>query len=286
MKANRDNWSIEEMAETLGISRSGYYKFCAKQVSERDVANADLVKQISTIHQKSRCTYGAPRITAELKKRGYFCSRQRVARLMREAGLRAKMSKVFKKTTRANVRHQAAPNLLAQNFTAEKPNMKWVADISYIPTLEDWLYLAVVLDLFSRKVVGLAMSETLHTDLVLTAMNQALLRRHPEAGLQHHSDRGCHYTSHEFQRLLKSYNIDCSMSAAGHCYDNAVAESFFHTLKTECVYFERYQTREEAKASLFEYIELFYNKDRIHSTLGYLSPNQFERSYYQQKIFS
>lgn len=286
MKTYMQQWTIKEMACALAVSRSGYYEYCQGTLSPRQVENNRLLESIQHLYAKSRGTYGSPRIFAELQKQGDRCSRPWVARLMQRVGLQAKMVKAFRKTTRIDAKQTPAPNLLAQDFTAKQPNTKWVADISYIATQEGWLYLAVVLDLYSRKVVGLAMRESLHTDLVMTALKQALLRRHPESGLQHHSDRGCQYTSQEFQALLESYHITCSMSAKGYCYDNAVAESFFHTLKTECVYLTRYQTREEAKASIFEYIELFYNKHRAHSTLGYLSSDEFERDYYQQKTFS
>lgn len=201
---------------------------------------------------------------------------------MKKLGMAAKMQRLFKTTTRVNKKQPVAPNLLQQNFTATVPNSKWVADISYIRTLEGWLYLAVVLDLYSRKVVGFSMSESLQTPLVLEALEQALQRRNPTFSLQHHSDRGCQYTSAAFQNLLAKKGIVCSMSSTGCCFDNAVAESFFHTLKTECVYFERYESREYAKQSIFEYIEVFYNNHRRHSTLGYLSPVEFERRFYQR----
>ena len=201
---------------------------------------------------------------------------------MRKADLKAKMPGIFKLTTRQDKRAIAAPNLLRQEFSATVPNVKWVSDITYIRTREGWLYLAVILDLFSRKVVGMAMNDSLQTNLVLEALNQALQRRQPKNDLQHHSDRGCQYTSHAFQKLLQENNIICSMSATGYCFDNAVAESFFHTLKTECVYHERYESREQAKDSIFEYVEIFYNNQRRHSTLSYLSPAEFERRYFQQ----
>ena len=192
------------------------------------------------------------------------------------------MQRLFKATTRVNKKQPVAPNLLQQNFTATVPNSKWVADISYIRTLEGWLYIAVILDLFSRKVVGLSMSESLQTPLVVDALEHALQRRNPSFPLQHHSDRECQYTSTAFQQLLTDNGIVCSMSSTGCCFDNAVAESFFHTLKTECVYFERYESREQVKRSIFEYIEIFYNNHRRHSTLGYLSPVEFEQRFYQR----
>lgn len=286
MREHVNTWTIEEMARILGVSRSGYYRYCKKKLSHREQENEKLLQEIWQIYSNSRQTYGSPRIHAELKARGFKCSRPRVARLMKEAGIAAKMQRLFKRTTRVNLKAQAAPNLLQQDFTAKRPNQKWLADISYIKTLEGWLYLAVILDVFSRKIVGLSMGDSLQTRLVIQALTQALNRRQPESGLHHHSDRGCQYTSSAFQQLLKEQDIICSMSAAGHCFDNAAMESFFHTLKTECVYFERYETREEARTNIFEYVEIFYNNQRRHSTLDYLSPNEFEQRYYQQPLCS
>lgn len=286
MEQHQSTWRTAEMARVLGVSRSGYYQFCQKTTRLRKEENKRLLHKIWEIYTKSRQTYGSPRIHAELKARGFICSRPRVARLMQQAGIRAKMQRAFKRTTRVNVKATAAPNLLQQNFTAEKPNQKWVSDISYVRTLEGWLYIAVVLDLFSRKAVGLSMGESLQSVLVLRALQQACYRRNPQAGLQHHSDKGCQYTSLAFQKLLQQREMVCSMSGTGHCFDNAAMESFFHTLKTECIYFETYETREQARASIFEYIEVFYNNQRRHSTLGYLSPAEFERQFYQQQLCS
>lgn len=286
MQANVTTWTVKEMARTLGVSSSGYYRHGRGNMSKRQQENERLLKAMRCIFLKSRQTYGSPRIHAELREQGYRCSRPRVARLMKQAGLIAKMPRLFKVTTRTNQQATAAPNLLQQDFTAPAPNEKWAADISYVRTLEGWLYIAVVLDLFSRKVVGLCMSESLEAWLVRQALEQALQRREPSKSLYHHSDKGCQYTSQAFQALLAENDIICSMSGTGNCFDNAVVESFFHTLKTECVYFERYQNREQAKQSIFEYIEVFYNNQRRHSTLGYLSPTEFERRYYQQPLCS
>lgn len=269
------------MARVLGVSRSGYYHFYYRKISNRQQQNEQLQEMIKTIFSKSRHTYGSPRIHAELKAQGVNVSRPRVARLMKQLGLAAKMQSLFKVTTRVNKKQSVAPNLLQQNFTAAAPDSKWVADISYIRTLEGWLYIAVILDLYSRKVIGLSMGKSLHTTLVTQALEQALQRRNPAHSLQPHSDKGCQYTSAAFQKLLIDNGIICSMSSTGCCFDNAVAESFFHSLKTECVYFERYESREQAKQSIFEYIEVFYNNHRRHSTLGYLSPVEFERRFYQ-----
>lgn len=286
MQAQVGKWTVKEMARSLGVSRSGYYDYCRRKPSVRYQENEKLLMLIRHIFLQSRQTYGSPRIHAELQERGNFCSRPRVARLMKKAGLKAKMPRLFKATTRQDEGATAAPNLLQQAFNAVVPNTRWVSDITYIRTREGWLYLAVILDLFSRKVVGMAMAESLQTTLVLDALNQALQRRRPPKDLQHHSDRGCQYTSQAFRQLLQEHNIICSMSATGYCFDNAVAESFFHTLKTECVYHERYESREQAKQSIFEYVEVFYNNQRRHSTLGYLSPAEFERRYFHQQLCS
>ncbi len=186
-------------------------------------------------------------------------------------------------TTTVDKKATFAPNLLKQKFEAKVPNQKWVSDITYVWTLEGWLYLAVILDLFSRKVVGVSMSDRLRSEIVTDALKQAVCRRNPAQGLIHHSDRGVQYTSDNFQKLLKENQIICSMSATGNCYDNAVAESFFNSLKTECVYTNSYATRDQARQSIFEYIEVYYNNDRLHSTIGYLTPNEFENNYFSQQ---
>jgi putative transposase len=281
MLKHKKQWPIEEMARMLGVARSGFYKHINKQLGKRQMENDVLLQTIRAIFKMSRKTYGSPRIHAELVEQGFKCSRPRVARIMRKDGIEAKMRRIFKRTTRVDGKSAVAPNLLRQEFSAPRPNEKWVADITYVRTQEGWLYVAVILDLFSRKVVGLAMNETLHASLVLQAMGQALWRRNPGNGLQHHSDRGCQYTCESFQQLLNENGVTCSMSGTGNCYDNAVAESFFHTLKTECIYFERYESRAKAKQSIFEYVEIFYNNQRRHSTLGYVSPAEFERRFYQ-----
>ena len=276
MQTHANQFSIERMSRLLKVSRNGYYQFLRTPESKREEENNALLTKIKRIHTKSRETYGSPRIHAALQLEGESFSRKRVARLMKKAGIQAKMKKRFKVTTKANPKAQAAPNILNRHFTARKPNERWVADITYIATAEGWLYVAAVLDLYSRRIVGLSMNERMTTNLVRAALEQALTHRKPQPGLMHHSDKGCQYTSHAFQQLLKAHQITVSMSGTGNCYDNAAMESFFHTLKTEHVYFEHYQTREEAKQSIFEYVEVFYNRQRLHSTLGYLTPNQFE----------
>ena len=279
-------FSIERMSKVFQVSRSGYYNFLKAAPSGREIANKELLIKIKETYKESRGTYGSPRIHAELTARGNNCSRKRVCRLMKIAGIQAKMKKRFKVTTKNDIKAKTAPNLLQQDFTATMPNQCWVADITYVATAEGWLYMAAILDLFSRRIVGLAMSERINTDLISAALSQAITHRNPAAGLVHHSDKGCQYTGSAFQKLLKINDIICSMSSTGNCYDNAVAESFFHTLKTEHIYFEHYETREQAKQSIFEYVEVFYNRRRRHSTLGYLSPDMFEKHWGQQQNFS
>jgi putative transposase len=285
MRKHKNQWPIADMARTLGVSRRRYHKYCNNPPSNRQKENEVLLQTIRTIFKMSRDTYGSPRIHAELKAQEFKVSRPRVARIMKKEGIAAKMRRSFKRTTQVDGKRTVAPNLLQQEFSALSLNQKWVADITYVKTQEGWLYVAVVLDLYSRKIVGLAMGESLHTELVMQAMNQAIQRRRPKSGLQHHSDRGCQYTSELFQQLLDENGISCSMSGTGNCYDNAVAESFFHTLKTECTHLERYETREQAKKSIFEYVEVFYNNERCHSTLGYIPPAEFERHYNQTSCF-
>lgn len=281
MQQHEDEFSLKRMAHVFNVSRSGYYRFIKGTLSGRARENMRLLTKIKEVHADSRKTYGSPRIYAALAKQGETCSRRRVARLMRQVGLQAKMRKRYKLTTRANPKATAAPNLLQQDFTAKMPNQRWVTDITYVATAEGWLYVAAVLDLFSRRIVGLGMSERMTVDLVLSALNQAVVHRQPTEGLMHHSDKGSQYTSKNFQKQLATYRMITSMSGTGNCYDNAAMESFFHTLKTEHVYFEHYTTREQAKQSIFEYVEVFYNRKRLHSTLGYYSPMAFEKKWKQ-----
>jgi putative transposase len=282
MKENAKNFNVGKMASVLQVSRGAYYKFLGRSPSKRSLENKRLTELIEEMHKENRETYGSPRIHAELKARGEVCSRKRVATLMRRKGIRAKMTKRRKRTTIVSKKKKGIfPNLLDQNFEVEKPDKVYASDITYIPTEEGWLYLSVTLDLFSRKVIGMTMENRLETSLSTKALGQALKHRKTSSKEEvlHHSDRGVQYTSEKFQSLAKQNKIKLSMSGKGHCYDNAVVESFFHTLKTEHVFFERYRTREEAMVSLFEYIETFYNRKRRHSTLGYLSPEEFEQKY-------
>ena len=286
MQQHETEFSLKRMSNVFKVSRSGYYRFITAKLSEREEENMRLLAKIKATHAESRKTYGSPRIHAELCSQGETCSRKRVARLMKKAGLQAKMKKRYKLTTRANPKATAAPNVLQQDFSAEMPNQRWVTDITYVATAEGWLYVAAVLDLFSRRVVGLAMSERMTVDLVLNALNQAVIHREPAEGLMHQSDKVSQYTSKDFQKQLTMYCMIASMSGTGNCYDNAAMESFFHTLKTEHIYFEHYTTREQAKKSIFEYVEVFYNRKRLHSTLGYCSPVAFEKKWNQQQKVS
>jgi len=285
MKAHSKEFKIEKMADVLGVSRGGYYEFIERKPSKRALENEVLVEEIKKTHKNSRGLYGSPRLHAELRKQGQKCSRKRVSKLMKQEKIQARMRKKWKKTTQPSKKAmEIAPNHLDQQFTVNEPNKVWVSDITYVWTAEGWLYVAVVLDLFSRRVVGLSMGDRLETELVTRALKQALYRRLINGELMHHSDRGCQYTSKEFRDLTLSHGIRLSMSAKGHCYDNAVAESFFHTMKTEHIYLTHYRTREEAKTSIFEYIEVFYNRLRLHSTLGYMSPLEFEKARKNQNV--
>jgi transposase InsO family protein len=221
------------MAKIMGVSKSGYYEFLRRKKSPRQTENERIKQKIFEIYHDNRCLYGSPRIHRELKKQGEKCSRIRIARLMREEKIQAKMRKKWKTTTKSKKGNEISPNYLNQNFKTQEPNKVWVSDITYVATEEGWLYVAIVMDLFSRKIVGLSMGEKLQTELVTKALEQAITHRQIKEEVMHHSDRGCQYTSKEFKDLSKKYGIKLSMSGKGHCYDNAVAESFFHTLKTE-----------------------------------------------------
>ena len=270
------DFTIEEMCEVLEVSRSGYYRWRVRKKSKREEENEWLLRHIKLIFELSRKTYGSPSIKNALFDKGITVGKNRVARIMRKNAIYAKTKKKFKVTTNSRHNRPVADNLLNQNFTVTEPNKVWVSDITYIWTDEGWSYLAIVLDLYSRRVVGWAVKERLTDDLVIEAFEMACLNRNPVEGLIFHSDRGSQYASQDFRKMLSGRKFLQSMSGAGNCYDNACAESLFHTLKTELVYFERYRTREEAKTSLFEYIEMFYNRFRRHSTLGYKSPARFE----------
>lgn len=270
---------MARLCRALSVSRGGYYAWRKRAPSARAGRDGELLTQIRDAHATSRRTYGSPRIHAELHARGTRCSRKRVARLMRQAGLSARRPRRAARTTDSRHSLPVAPNLLGRDFSTPAPDRKWVADITYVPTAEGWLYLAVILDLFSRRVVGHACAATLASVLVGEALALACGRRSPDGGLLHHSDRGSQYASGEYQARLAAIGAQASMSRRGDCYDNAVVESFFGTLKTELVHGRRYATRAEARAEIFEYIEVFYNRERRHSALGYVSPAEYEARY-------
>jgi putative transposase len=268
---------IRLLCRTLQVSRAGFYAWQARPPAPRVRADVRLGLEIAAIHAESRQRYGSPRIHAELAYRGCRTSRKRVARLMRARGLAARRRRRFRITTLSRHPFPVAPNVLARQFERRQPNHAWVTDITYIPTGEGWLYLAVLLDLCSRLAVGWAMSDRITDDLTLDALGMAVARRRPPQGLLHHSDRGSQYASGDYQRVLTQHGIVGSMSRPGNCWDNAVAESFFATLKVELVHDAAWATRAAARAELVEYLEVFYNGQRRHSALGYLSPRAFER---------
>lgn len=268
---------VEKMAQLLEVSRSGYYKYLDQKDSKRAQEDAILLTEIKATYKQNRHVYGSPRIHKALKQRGYAVSRKRIARLMRKNSIQSKIRKKWKPVTQTNSEQPfIAPNLLKQNFTTYAQNVVWVSDITYVHTNEGWLYVAAILDLYSRKIVGLSMSGRPDTEMVLQALQQAVCHRQPKPGLVLHSDRGCQYTSSAYRDFLKKCGFAQSMSAKGNCYDNAAMESFFHTLKAEHIFFCNYATRAQAKQSVFEYIEVFYNRQRLHSTIGYCSPVEFE----------
>lgn len=279
IREHRQEFSIKRMCQLLGVTRSGYYAWQTERAGLREVENRVLVEQIRVEYKLSRQTYGSPRIWARLVRQGIACGRHRVARLMRREGIRPpKRHRRYPVTTQRQPGVIPAPNRLNQDFSATTANTKWVSDFTYIDTAEGWLYLAIILDLFSRKVVGWAMSAHMNTALVETALRMALQTRQPDASLLHHSDQGSQYTSADYLSTLANLNIQLSMSRVGNCYDNAVAESFFGTLKTECVT-NQFATHTFARTTIFEYIEVWYNRKRLHSTLGYLSPVEFEQQH-------
>jgi len=272
-------FSIAAMCRVLDVSRQGFYRYVRSLSSPRIAREAELRERIAAVHVESLGSYGSPRIRRELRKRGERVSKRRVERIMRGAGIVGTPRRRHRTTTRANPAHPVEANVLDRDFTATRPDQRWVTDITYIWTEEGWTYLAAILDLYSRRVVGWALSASLSTELPVAALNNALLLRRPEAGLLHHSDRGCQYTSAQYREALAAQGIVVSMSRRGNCWDNAVAESFFATVKTELVYRRSWKSRLELRASLFEYIETFYNRRRLHSSLDYRTPAEVEIGY-------
>jgi transposase InsO family protein len=279
IERHRREFPVQVMCDVLRVTRSGYYAWRTRAPSATARRQAELAERITQAHRQSDRRYGAIRVQRELAAEGVRCSKNTVAKLMRREGLRSKRCARFVvRTTDSRHGHRIAPNRLNRRFQQRRPNRAWVADLTYIPTAEGWLYLAVVLDLYSRKVVGWATSDSLAADVTCEALRRALVDRRPPARLLHHSDRGVQYACDAYQHVLSSRGLRASMSRKGNCYDNAVVESFFSTLKTELVHHERYATRAAARQSLFEYIEVFYNRRRRHSSLGYVSPHEFEEA--------
>lgn len=272
----RKVFPLPALVEALAVSASGYRAWKRGGRPNRTrLTDAQLLALIQTIHQELKGAYGSPRMLREIRERGFPAGKERVERLMRQNGIRARHKRRYKATTESKHALPVAPNLLARNFTPSAPNQAWAADLTYVWTTEGWLYLAVVLDLFNREVLGWSIKPRMTAEIVIDALTMAWFRRRPAPGLIHHSDRGSQYASHAFQDKLAEYGMVCSMSRKGNCWDNAPTESFFNSLKNERVHGTRYETRAEAVADLFTYIEVFYNRSRRHSTLGYKSPTQF-----------
>lgn len=268
--------TISLMCRALVVSRTGYLSWRSRKPSHREQKNRQLGLVVNELFHGEKGRAGAPRILRALRNQGITVSKQRVANSLKKQGLIAKAGRKFKATTNSKHNLPVAPNLLEQNFHADAPNQKWVSDITYIETREGWLYLAVVLDLYSRLVVGWSMSERMNKALVMDALKMALWRRKMPRGVIVHSDRGSQYCSHAYQQLFKKHGLVCSMSKKGDCYDNAAMESWNHSLKVESIHGQRFETRAEAMAEVFEYINIYYNRQRLHSSLGYLSPEMFE----------
>jgi putative transposase len=266
-----------EMCRTFEVSRSGYYRWLKQKPSQRQLNNQRLDAEVRKIYDDSKGRYGSPKITQELRDRGHRVGKNRVAKRMRKAGLRSKIRRKYRVTTDSKHKFPVAPNLLERNFTAHARDKVWVSDITYLATRSGWLYLTVIIDLFSRMVVGWALSSSLGHEMVVTALKRAIRRRRPSNGLIFHSDRGVQYACTDFRKELDKHKFIQSMSRKGNCWDNAVAESFFAIMKTELVYHERYEGHQDCLHSIFEYIEVFYNRKRRHSTLEYLCPSEYEK---------
>jgi transposase InsO family protein len=279
IKQHEQEYAVRLMCRVLTVSPSGYYDWDGRAPSARAQDRKQLDERVRAAFDGEKGRIGSPRVSRRLKEQGDTAGHNQVAESMARQGLRAKGARKYKATTNSNHSLPVADNLLKQNFEADRPNQKWVSDITYIATDEGWLYLAVVMDLYSRIVVGWSMSERMTVQLTCDALRMALFRRHRPRGVILHSDRGSQYCAHEYQALLRDHGLICSMSAKGNCYDNAAMESWNHSLKVEAVHGERFATRARAKSQVFDYIEVYYNRQRLHSTLGYKSPEEFELSH-------
>ena len=274
---HRDSHSVEKMARTLGVTRSGYYRWFQKPCSKRKQRDDVLVEVISSIQKDSKGRYGSPRVTEALKRRGYRVGHNHVARLMRENGLQVRRRRRFRSTTNSKHSHPVAENLLNRQFDIKEPNRVWVSDITFVATAEGWMYLCIIMDLASRKVVGWSLGHRMKASLVMDALMMAITHRRPPGGILFHSDRGSQYCSLAVRRRLKRYHFIQSMSRKGNCWDNAPAESFFKTLKNELWGHKAFATRRIARMAIFEYIEMFYNRQRLHSSIGYHTPEEYEQ---------
>lgn len=277
--AEKAEFPVAALCRVLGVTRQGYYAFVKRPPSARAVEEDRLRERLKQLHVESRQTYGSPRMLRALRAEGMRVSKRRIERALRALELRVRLRRTFRRTTQSDPTHVPAPNVLDRRFEASRPDQRWVTDITYLWTQQGWCYLAVIVDLFSRAVVGWAVDRTLSTTLPLKALDMALRRREPRPGLLHHSDRGCQYTSAEYRKILAERGIEVSMSRKGNCWDNAVAESFFATIKTELFYRRSWATMEELRSSLFEYIEVFFNRRRLHSSLDYRTPSQTEAEF-------
>lgn len=282
--AGKAQWPVEVQCEVLGVSRSGYYAWKGRPEAPRATEDAELVAEIKAAHKVGRGNYGSPRVHRELRAKGRRVGRKRVERLMRREGIVGRRKKRFRKTTDSNHSHPIAPNVLERNFDVELPNAAWVTDVTYVWTHEGWLYLAAILDLFSRRVVGWAVSANNDRALAIRALDRAVAEREPAPGLVHHSDRGSVYASGDYGKALAKHGAVKSMSRKGDCWDNAVGESFFATIKGEMIDHEDFKTRAAAVAAIADYIDAFYNPCRRHSSIGYLSPIEFEMKFMSEKI--
>jgi putative transposase len=281
--SQRDAYARETLCEALGVSPSGWVSWKRGGGRQKRLSDAQLLMLIRAVHAETKGAYGSPRVFRELKARGVPVSRERIARLMRKNDIRARHKRRYKATTDSRHDSPVAPNLLDRNFEPTRPDQTWTTDITFIPTNEGWLYLAVVMDLYTRMIVGWAMDARMTRELVINALRMAYFRRKPKPGLMHHSDRGSQYCSADYQALLRGYGMLASMSRKGNCWDNAPMESFFNSLKNERTHTQRYATREEARRDTFEYIEAFYNRSRRHSALGYVSPAQHYAAWQDQQ---
>jgi transposase InsO family protein len=281
---NRKEFRVGKMFKVLNVSRSGYHNYVKRRYSRRENDEIIILEKIKEIHKNSRGLYGSPRIYQELRKRGLKINKKRVVRIMQKYGIRAKTRKKFKKTTNSNHNNPIAKDLLGQNFKSRESNKIWVSDITYIRTREGWLYLSCILDLYSRMIVGWQIDRRQTSSLVTEAIGSALAKRGKHPGLIFHSDQGSQYASEAVRDILRDSQMVQSMSRKGNCYDNAVMESFFHTLKNELVSFETFTTREDAKMKIFDYIEIYYNRQRIHSSINYFTPVEYENNLISRKV--